>query len=405
MPKATRKSVGKGRGTRRTNRAGTEDAGAAQRPGRTPRAGRSNRAGTEDAGAAQRPGRTPRAGRTAEANTPPMPPCLPMMWPWVYQPGSDVPQSPQEWMRMMPPWMLAAPPAGKTVPEPAAAQTMSNQTATTATPPTDQVASADQANDPQPSTSTNGESNQPTSISVEPYKVTPLRSVASAMGEGISLSTKEKIWASKYVDFYHLLREHEGKPKTGKYKTVMDDDLGLVFQENDTRYEIRSPVTWSTAFLIFMSIFLEKHLTRAQQLLKYMHVVRQAAKDFPGFGWREYDRQFRLRQEKDPLRDWAELDGELWMLLLMKPEQQSAQARSAGLQNQQPNKASGSQVNSTPSERGQITPATNYCRFFNHANKSCRRSNCQYAHKCSNCGSPAHGAGSKKCGTGLTRRQ
>ena len=55
----------------------------------------------------------------------------------------------------------------------------------------------------------------------------------------------------------------------------------------------------------FMSIYLVKHFSRFAELLKYAETVRMAAMQFPGFGWRRYDKQFRLGQEAHPSRSWG----------------------------------------------------------------------------------------------------
>ena len=62
---------------------------------------------------------------------------------------------------------------------------------------------------------------------------------------------------------------------------------------------------WSSAFHTFMSIYLVKHPNRFAELLKYAETVRMAAMQFPGFGWRRYDKQFRLGQEAHPSRSWG----------------------------------------------------------------------------------------------------
>ena len=43
---------------------------------------------------------------------------------------------------------------------------------------------------------------------------------------------------------------------------------------------------WLSAFHVFMAIFLEKHPSRAAELLKYAETIRLASIQFSGFGWR-----------------------------------------------------------------------------------------------------------------------
>ena len=63
--------------------------------------------------------------------------------------------------------------------------------------------------------------------------------------------------------------------------------------------------TWTTAFLIYMSIYLEKFPGKAQELIKYMHSIRLAAGRPGHLGWSKYDEQFRLKKERHPTSSWG----------------------------------------------------------------------------------------------------
>jgi len=59
-----------------------------------------------------------------------------------------------------------------------------------------------------------------------------------------------------------------------------------------------------------MAIYWTRHPTRGPELLKYMSIIRDAVKKFPGMGWYEYDLQFRRRQAANPGSSWALIDSE-----------------------------------------------------------------------------------------------
>ena len=77
---------------------------------------------------------------------------------------------------------------------------------------------------------------------------------------------------------------------------------------------------WTDAFLIDTSICLTIHVSRFQELLKYMQTIRLGAKRNTGFGWKLYDEQFRLRKAQEPVSSWAIIDTELWLLYMQPPE-------------------------------------------------------------------------------------
>jgi hypothetical protein len=58
-------------------------------------------------------------------------------------------------------------------------------------------------------------------------------------------------------------------------------------------------LTWLDAFFIYTSIYLVAHPDQAQKMLKYMANVKTAASRSHGFGWREYDRQFRIKKARN----------------------------------------------------------------------------------------------------------
>ena len=104
-----------------------------------------------------------------------------------------------------------------------------------------------------------------------------------------------------------------------------------------------------------MSIYFGAHSEQAQQLLKYMANVKAAASRSTGFGWREYDRQFRVKKARNACIPWNKIDQELWLLY----------------------------VNSSSVPR-QNTLQQKACFDFN--NKGfCVRPYCQYSHSCLKC--------------------
>ncbi|XP_070179097.1 uncharacterized protein [Littorina saxatilis] len=76
---------------------------------------------------------------------------------------------------------------------------------------------------------------------------------------------------------------------------------------------------WTSAFHIYMSVYLVAHPECLQDMLAYAELIRGAARDFPGNGWLLYDQQFRTVKEADPTRPWGNIDNQLWLQLFCKP--------------------------------------------------------------------------------------
>ncbi|XP_078527935.1 uncharacterized protein LOC144802402 [Lissotriton helveticus] len=89
--------------------------------------------------------------------------------------------------------------------------------------------------------------------------------LALPLGSHLSEKLKEKIWKHEFVDVFQLLHR-EVQAKEGSKE-----------EEWELTRHPRVPVTmenWTSAFLIFASVYCQKYLDRAIALFKYMDVVR-----------------------------------------------------------------------------------------------------------------------------------
>ena len=129
-----------------------------------------------------------------------------------------------------------------------------------------------------------------------------------------------------------------------------------------------------------MAIYTMKHPTRCAELLKYAEIVRMAAIQYPGLGWRTYDEQFRLMQESVPGRSWGNLDTELWLTV-------------AAVSASSPTNSSLRAPTSSVVQPVGLKPPTKtgLCYAYN-STKGCNFSSCRFAHVCSKCFRGGHGA-------------
>ncbi|KAJ1179232.1 hypothetical protein NDU88_004467, partial [Pleurodeles waltl] len=96
----------------------------------------------------------------------------------------------------------------------------------------------------------------------------------------------------------------------------------------------RVPITmdnWTSAFLIFASIYCEKYPDRAIALFKYMDIIRKAQMHFGGFAWLSYDEEFRARVSINPEKPWGDVDPELWMQWMASAQATASTHTASGL--------------------------------------------------------------------------
>ena len=220
-----------------------------------------------------------------------------------------------------------------------------------------------------------------------------LTSVCAPLGISVPQKLREKILKGEYIELGQLL--HSDFSNGGKFTLNVNDEGKLMWEDAKVKSRITSIQSWTDAFLIFSAVYLEGQPKRAQELLKYMSIVRTAAQRYQGYGWREYDKLFRMRHQLQPLRSWATIDSELWSLYAAvgTPWQHSPgnfwgnSGQSSFRRPMHPNfqrfKQSGSKANS----RG---PLDKICFSYNAA--GCSRANCRFKHTCAKCKSGGHGA-------------
>jgi hypothetical protein len=143
--------------------------------------------------------------------------------------------------------------------------------------------------------------------------IQPLISVCSPLGANVSQSITDKIVRGDFVDFGALLDPlYDSSNSQSDGMALRVDASGQIsFKEARQSRRITSIHGWTSAFFVFCAIYLRAHPSRTQELLKYGYLVREAASKFGGWGWRDYDIQFRLRQRSHPQNSWAIIDGEL----------------------------------------------------------------------------------------------
>lgn len=176
----------------------------------------------------------------------------------------------------------------------------------------------------------------------------------------IPRNIQEKIAKSEYINLASLL--HSSEASNPETQALLIHEGKLVLQAPPNRSKIHSVEQWTTAFILFTSIYCKAHPQRLQELLKYMHTVRLcASRCYQNQGWKSYDEQYRMRKARDPSSSWANVDVELWLMYVG-----SKNTNNYTVQNQR-------QVQSQMK-----------CFAFNSSNQ-CKKQFCHYSHTCLHC--------------------
>ena len=207
-------------------------------------------------------------------------------------------------------------------------------------------------------------------VSADPNDPRPhnlFTSVSVPLASRVSSKIKAKIWANEFISFGTLLSD--SPQEVGKYSLSMAPSVGastqpqLTLEPCHTSKRITNISQWVSAFTIFVSVYSEKVVNQAAQLMKYCEVVRDLT--LKGSDWHWYDEQFRyLRQSSPEQYPWDQIHWELW------------------LRASNPFRKSQTQLPANKRFRSQWFPKGTCWAL--HAGKHC--GGCQFEHLCFRCG-------------------
>ncbi|KAJ1217749.1 hypothetical protein NDU88_005339 [Pleurodeles waltl] len=141
------------------------------------------------------------------------------------------------------------------------------------------------------------------------------------LGSHVAEKTKARIWRHEYVDVFKLLH------------TDIQAKEGSKEEEWELARRPRVLITmdnWTSAFLIYASIYCERFLDRAIAMFKYMDIIRKAQLHFGGFAWLNYD-EFRARVSINLEKPWGDVDSELWMQWMASSHSAASTHTASGL--------------------------------------------------------------------------
>ena len=224
------------------------------------------------------------------------------------------------------------------------------------------------------------------------FTPTQQTSIHDTVGEHVPHKIKKKIWDGTFIELSTLLKsqremeETEGDLKCKKGRLCIEKrSSGVELSIND----------WTSAFMVYMSVYIEKYRTRAQELLKYMRDIRLAASRSEN--WAVYDEQFRLKIEKNPNLSWGNIHGEYWLLHVNSPSTSGQHSYQTGQQQtyvpriytQNKMQLSSNQVNPQnnikPRANQQSVNASMYCRYYNNGTDCPYFPRCRFKHVCELC--------------------
>jgi hypothetical protein len=203
---------------------------------------------------------------------------------------------------------------------------------------------------------------------------------SAPLGALVSQKNKCKIWSNEYVDLLGLLSSKGEEKVTITFSESTDDRASAISlnQAPMNAKQIKSIEQWTSAFIVFTSIYGQKNPNEAINLCKYMQVIRDTAYKFQGFGWRTYDENFRRLRASNPL-PWEQLDIQLF---IFSTAPSNAMGHNANTTHSSPLKGSPGSPTSNIGSSNDFPPG--FCWPFLKTG-SCSYPSCARKHQCPHC--------------------
>ena len=131
----------------------------------------------------------------------------------------------------------------------------------------------------------------------------------------IPIEFKRIMWSGGYMDLGAFMPNIPGEKK----ETKMDIVDG-VFTKKETQKRVRSINDCTMCFLKYIAVIMQRKIEKTPPMISYMTTILQAAKTSPGFGWRKYDEQFRLKLAHFPHMAWDMIDNHLWLACIINQQ-------------------------------------------------------------------------------------
>ena len=208
----------------------------------------------------------------------------------------------------------------------------------------------------------------------------PLTSVCDPLGSDLAMAIKEKIWKGDFVPLESL--ETQSVSQTPSHTGWTFSSLGqdLVAQPTaQPKKEIKGIFQWTNAFHVYMSILIERHPTRASELLKYAATIREFSQILGNTAWLKYDLEFRKKQARRLTNSWSSIDMELYAKMLM-----------FGNTNVNQRYSTGSVFQDSRRQATNFRPQNRPCFAFNKGACKMPAGRCTYAHMCLKCDKIGH---------------
>ena len=207
----------------------------------------------------------------------------------------------------------------------------------------------------------------------------------------VDAALKEKIEKGDFVDLDRLL------PKT-RTQTMHDDQLLQQFvSKNGSTYwgpperesRISNVRRWEQAFRVYAAIYCNANPDRSAEIWQYVYVINTATVSCVWENVYFYDFTFRQLMAEKPNRSWAKTYTQLWNLAMCDHLPKNNNNSFQSFDRNQDRGASNSN-NSFSTQNGSGSSWRDRCCWRFNKGSRCKKWNCRYDHRCSNCGSWSH---------------
>ena len=138
---------------------------------------------------------------------------------------------------------------------------------------------------------------------------------ATPFQDPIPATYVKEIQSGEFFELYKLRPKNLSNMEDEPLVLSIENLVVTVTKNRKASSTITDIEQWTTSFTIYLRVFMHKFPQRSQELLRYLSLIRYAARVHGGLGWAIYDFKFRQKASLNKSLVWSNLDHQLWLTI------------------------------------------------------------------------------------------
>ena len=121
------------------------------------------------------------------------------------------------------------------------------------------------------------------------------------------------------MELEKLLSKDKFHNNTGQHMELVSKGSEMYIMPVEKDMKITNIRCWEQAFCIYVAIYSQANPHRSSEIWQYVFVINSAASSYVWENVANYDYTFRQLMACNPMRNWANIYHQIWILIMRDP--------------------------------------------------------------------------------------